>query len=127
MKRFDKVIATMVCIIFVCMGIVYMMNYDMYDKVGTYNPASGYANLANLLQDTEWVTATCDSWETSSSPVLSTMYKYFTNTSDTNPAELVNGNRTLCTFTLWLSLLCWPVSLIPSAVRARPKEAAKYG
>lgn len=127
MKRFDKVIATLVCVIFVCTGIVYMVNFDMYQKVDVYNPASGYAALATKLQDKEWVVDTCASWESSSSPVLYSMYRYFTDASDFDPAELINGNRMLCTFTLWLSLLCWPVSVITSAVRAKPKEAAKYG
>lgn len=127
MRMFDKVFASLVCVVFLCTGVVYLLNYDMYEKVEVYNPASGYAALGYCLQDTDWVTDTCDSWEDSPSPVLSSMYRYFTNASDFDPAELINGNRTLCTFTLWLSLLCWPVSIITSAVKAKPKEAAKYG
>ena len=127
MKRIDKVIATLVCVIFLCTGIVYLMNFDMYQKVGVYNPASGYTALAEKLSDKDWVVDTCDSWESSPSPVLSSMYRYLTGASDYDFAELINGNRTMCTFTMWLSMLCWPVSVITSAIRAKPKEAAKHG
>ncbi len=127
MKVADKVVATLMCIFLLFTGYMYLVNYDMYDMVGNYNPVSGYASLADHLQDKTWVANTCEAWEDSTSPVLRGLYTYLTSESDEDPVALIQGYRALHITVMMLSLCVWPLSVITSAIRANPKEAAKYG
>lgn len=128
MKTIDKVVATVVCILFLCSGIFYLHNFDMYESVQSYNPVGGFAALADKLSDSEWVAATCDSWPTSESPVLQSLYLDLTSVGDELlSVAVITNNRRVQVVAMMLSLTMWPVSVITSAVRAKPKEVATNG
>ncbi len=127
MKIVDKVVATIVCMLLLVSGYVYLLNYDMYRLVDNYNPIGGYSALADRLSDDGWVTSTCEDWKSSSSPVMRRLFLGLTVDYEELPIAVIQNNRLVQATAMLVSLSVWPVSVIVSAVRAKPKEATKHG
>lgn len=122
MKLIDKVVSTVVALVLCCGIYVYTINYDMYDMVGNYNAVSGYGALVECLRDEDWVKASVERWEHSSSPVMHDLYMYLTDASDVLPNVQISNNRSLLSVCLVLSVASWPLCLCVRAGRVSGKR-----
>ena len=104
----------LVCTIFLlCLLLplsVYTENADMYAIVGDYRPAMGYGTLIEKLNDEDWVQATVEEWDETSSPILRGLYRFGTNEDAPSPIPRIVENRILMVIWGSTSLICWPIA-----------------
>lgn len=89
-------------------AIFYLWNIDVYRCVGNYSPVYGYADFVNRLSDLDFVLANVESWATSSSWVLQSLYAYLTvEGAEFGSFDILYTQMviTLTFYYLWVALL----------------------
>lgn len=120
MSRRERSYMAFSLLILLMLTYLYIVNFDIYQAVGTYSPVSGYMKLVANLGNWDWVTENCERWAVSSSPVLQSLYVYLTEDSAEFPSTILVGTLGAFAFGSVWSLAIIPVTMVK--IRKR-KEA----